>query len=86
MERLGRRRVGSGEQGGALAGVKVQIYLVPEGTGSPRPVGQAVVTGGDGRFSAPVVLPPTLGLGRYRLVAASADGATHAAARSDAER
>lgn len=69
--------------GEGVAGLKVQVYLVPEGGGAHVPVGRALRTGEDGRFSSTITLPPTLRLGRYRLVAASEAAEGRAAARSD---
>ncbi len=76
-------RVIDPDSGQGVAGVKVQVHLVPVGGGASVPVGQARVTGPDGRFESAITLPPTLRLGRYRLVAATEAGEGRAAARSD---
>jgi hypothetical protein len=65
------------------AGLKVQVYLVPEGGGAPRPIGRAVQTDAQGRFTAAVRLPPTLVLGHYRLVVASKESQQYQPGRSD---
>lgn len=70
------------DTGGANA-VRVQVYLLPEGGGDPRPVGAAVSTDAQGRFTAKVRLPPTLMLGHYRLVVASKSTADFEPGRSD---
>lgn len=72
------------ESGAPVAGAKVQIYLLPEGGGAPVPLGRAVRTGADGRFTAELRLPSTLDLGHYRLVGASAAGSGWSPGRSDA--
>lgn len=72
--------------GDGVPGVKVQLYLVPDGPGAaPVAIGPAVPTDADGRFAARVTLPPTLRLGRYRVVAASEQGAAWSAGRSDVQ-
>lgn len=72
--------------GGGVAGVKVQLYLIPDGPGAaPVAIGPAVPTDANGRFAARVTLPPTLRLGRYRVVAASDQSAQWSAGRSDVQ-
>jgi 5-hydroxyisourate hydrolase-like protein (transthyretin family) len=71
--------------GAGLARVKVQLYLVPDGAGQPVAIGAAVLTDATGRFEARVRLPPTLRLGRYRIVAASDQTAALSAGRSDVQ-
>lgn len=78
-----RGRVVDPTTGQGVAGVKIQLYLVPVGHGVPVPVGKGRQTGADGRFEAPITLPPTLRLGAYRLVAASEGTPSWAAGRSD---
>lgn len=70
-------------EGTPAGGVKVQVYLLPDGGGDPRPVGKAVKSGADGRFKAQVQLPPTMVLGQYRLIVASEASSTFLPARSD---
>ncbi|MEZ4474231.1 MAG: hypothetical protein R3F60_26270 [bacterium] len=77
--------VGVLSAGAPLAGVKVQIYLVPEGTGSPRPVGPAVATGRTGASARPSRCRRPWAWGAIAWVAASAAGAGHGAARSDGQ-
>lgn len=83
LDRAASGRVVDPISGDPLPGIEVQLYLVPVGPGQPVPLGRAVKSGPDGRFSSPVRLPATLRLGRYRLVAASAAGQGRAAGRSD---
>ncbi|MGK0361168.1 MAG: hypothetical protein ACI9U2_003486 [Bradymonadia bacterium] len=76
--------VGSVTAAGAGAkAVRVQVYLLPEGGGDPRPVGAAVSTDAQGRFTSKVRLPPTLMLGHYRLVVASKSTGEFEPGRSD---
>lgn len=83
-ERLPFAVTGTLQSEGAVAsGVKVQVYLVPDSGEGPRPIGRAVVTNGQGRFSAQVTLPPTLVLGQYRLIVASEASSRFLPARSD---
>lgn len=76
--------VGSVTAAGAGAkAVRVQVYLLPEGGGDARPVGAAVSTDAQGRFTSKVRLPPTLMLGHYRLVVASKSTGEFEPGRSD---
>jgi hypothetical protein len=70
-------------EGAPIAGQRVQIYAIPENGGAPRPLGPAVSTGPDGRFTTTLRLPASLPLGPWRLVAASAAGAGFGPGRSD---
>jgi hypothetical protein len=69
--------------GVGVAGVRVQVFVLPVDGGPALAVGAPVRTGADGRFRGRLRLPQTLPLGRYRLVAASEADAKYAAARSD---
>jgi hypothetical protein len=70
--------------GTGVAGVRIQVFLLPVEGGSALAVGVPVRTAADGGFRARLRLPQTLPLGRYRLVAASEGDARTAASRSDA--
>ena len=76
-------RVASATGAEPVAGLRVQVYLVPLGAGRPVAVGPAVTTDAKGGFSVQVELPPTLRLGTYRLVAASDESEAWSAGRSD---
>ncbi|MCA9540791.1 MAG: hypothetical protein KC620_17950 [Myxococcales bacterium] len=79
-------RVQTVEGGAAVPGVRVQLHLLPVGPGQAVAAGPAVTSDPDGRFVFSVRLSPTLGLGRYRVVAASEATDRFAAGRSDAPR
>lgn len=74
----------AGAEGRGVAGVRVQVFVLPIDGGPALAVGVPVRTGPDGAFRVRLRLPQTLPLGRYRLVAASEGDATHAPSRSDA--
>jgi hypothetical protein len=65
------------------AGVPVQLYLVPLAGGRPVGVGVELATDAGGRFRGTVTLPPSVPLGRYRVVAATGAHGGWAAGRSD---
>ena len=76
------------DEGGAVADVTVQVFLVPmkiDG-GLAVAAGKPVRTGSSGTFRARLKLSQTMPLGRYRLVAASKAEHGYAASRSDETR
>ena len=69
--------------GAGVAGVQVQVHLIPLERGPPVPLSPAGTTDADGAFSIAIQIPGTLTLGDYRVVVASAAKGPFAAARSD---
>jgi hypothetical protein len=65
------------------AGVPVQLYLVPLAGGRAVGIGVELATDAGGRFRGTVTLPPSVPLGRYRVVAATGAHGGWAAGRSD---
>ena len=80
FEAKGRLGTAEGED---VAGIRVQVFLVPVEGGEPLAVGAPVRSGADGRFATRLRLPQTLPLGRYRLLAVSEAALGFAPARSD---
>ncbi len=75
--------VSEDDEGRPVGSLNVQVFLVPVEGGPPVVATAAARTDAAGRFSLPLRVPATLPLGRYRLVAASAQELGYAAARSD---
>jgi len=69
------------EQDGSLAGMRVDVYLSPDGERRGILVG-SVVTGRDGRWRLVTVLPPDAPVGRYQMIAATRGDARYAPGRS----
>ncbi len=64
-------RVTAADEDEPAAGVPVQLYLLPLAGGRPVGVGVELATDASGRFRGTVTLPPSVPLGRYRVVAAT---------------